>query len=85
MNEDAAEGEYFAASMLKSVADIQKHVSNTKVELPSDMLGLVRMFNNYSLLLKVLFGPDCPHFLFRSVRYNSKSSVNITTVYVIST
>ncbi len=63
MNEDAAKEDYFAASMLKSVADIQKHVASTKVELPSDMLSLVRMFNNYSLLLKVLFGPNCPHLV----------------------
>jgi hypothetical protein len=63
MNEDAAEEEYFAASTLKSVADIRKHVAGTKVELPSTLLGLVRMFNNYSLLLEVLFGPHCPHYI----------------------
>jgi hypothetical protein len=63
MNEDAAEEEYFAASTLKSVADIRKHVTGTKVELPSTLLGLVRMFNNYSLLLEVLFGTHCPHYI----------------------
>jgi hypothetical protein len=63
MNEDAAEEEYFEASTLKSVADIRKHVAGTKVELPTALLGLVRMFNNYSLLLEVLFGPNCPHLI----------------------
>ena len=33
------------------------------VELPTALLGLVRMFNNYSLLLEVLFGPNCPHYM----------------------
>ncbi len=61
MNDDSAKEEYFEASTLKSVADIQKHVAGTKVELPTALLGLVRMFNNYSLLLEVLFGPNCPH------------------------
>jgi hypothetical protein len=32
------------------------------VELPTALLGLVRMFNNYSLLLEV-FGPNCPHLI----------------------
>ncbi len=63
MNEDAAKEEYFEASTLKSVADIQKHVAGTKVELPTALLGLVLMFNNYSLLLEVLFGPNCPHLI----------------------
>ena len=63
MNEDAAEEEYFEASTLKSVADVRKHVAGTKVEIPSTLLGLVRMFNNYSLLLEVLFGPHCPHYI----------------------
>ncbi len=63
MNEDAAEEEYFEASTLKSVADIRKHVGGTKVEIPTALLGLVRMFNNYSLLLEVLFGSNCPHLI----------------------
>jgi hypothetical protein len=51
------------ASTLKSVADVRKHVTGSKVELPSDLLGLVRMFNNYCLLLEMLFGPSCPHLV----------------------
>jgi hypothetical protein len=63
MNEDAAEEEYFKASMLKSVADIWKHINSGKVELPTTLRSLTRMFNNYSRLLEVLFGPNCSHLV----------------------
>jgi hypothetical protein len=63
MNEDALEEACFEASTHKSVADIRKHISGIKVELPSDLLMLIRMFNNYIKLLEVLFGPSCPHLL----------------------
>ena len=63
MNEDALEEACFEASTHKSVADIRKHIAGIKVELPSDLLMLVRMFNNYIKLLEVLFGPSCPHLL----------------------
>jgi hypothetical protein len=55
MNEDAVEEEYFEALMLKSVADIRKHVNSSKVELPTTLCGLSCMFNNYCRLLEVLF------------------------------
>ena len=63
MNEDAAEEEYFEALTLKSVADIRKHVNSGKVELPTTLRGLSRMFNNYCRLLEVLFGPSCSHLV----------------------
>jgi hypothetical protein len=63
MNEDALEEACFEASTHKSVADIRKHIAGIKVELPSDLLMLIRMFNNYIKLLEVLFGPLCPHLL----------------------
>jgi hypothetical protein len=61
INEDLAEDEYFEAATLKSVADIRKHVTSAKVELPTSLQGVVRVLNNYCRLLDVLFGPDCPH------------------------
>jgi hypothetical protein len=63
MNKDAAEEEYFEALTLKSVADIRKHVNSGKVELPTTLRGLSRMFNNYCRLLEVLFGPSCSHLV----------------------
>ncbi len=63
MNEDAAEEEYFEALTLKSVADIRKHVNSGKVELPTTLCGLSRMFNNYCRLLEVFFGPSCSHLV----------------------
>ena len=61
INEDLAEDEYFEAATLKSVADIRKHVTSAKVELPTSLQGVVRVLNNYCRVLDVLFGPDCPH------------------------
>jgi len=43
------------------VADIRKHVTSAKVELPTSLQGVVRVLNNYCQLLDVLFGLDCPH------------------------
>jgi hypothetical protein len=43
------------------VADIRKHVTCAKVELPTSLQGVVRVLNNYCRLLDVLFGPDCQH------------------------
>ena len=63
MNEDIAEDGYFDAATLKSVADIRKHVTGAKVELPTSLLGVVRVLNNYLRLLEVLFGEHCPHLL----------------------
>jgi hypothetical protein len=65
MNEDALEEACFEASMLKSVADICKHIAGIKVELPSDLTMLIRMFNYYIKLLEVLFGrrvPTCSRY-----------------------
>jgi len=45
------------------VADIWKHVTSAKVELPASLRGVVRVLNNYCRLLDVLFGPDCPHLM----------------------
>ena len=61
MNEDAAEESYFEASTVKSVADIRKHVAGAKVEPPTTFMGLIRVLNNYSRLLEVLFGAECDH------------------------
>jgi hypothetical protein len=63
MNEDALKEACCEASTLKSVADIRKNIAGIKVELPSDLTMLIRMFNNYIKLLEVLFGPTCPHLL----------------------
>jgi hypothetical protein len=61
INKDLAEGEYFEASTLKSVADVNRHVTSAKVELPISLLGLVRVLNNYCRLLEELFVPECHH------------------------
>jgi hypothetical protein len=61
MNEYAAEELYFEASTVKLVADIRKHVAGTKVELPTTFMGLIRVLNNYSRLVEVLFGAECDH------------------------
>jgi hypothetical protein len=63
INEDLAEDEYFEVATLKSVADIRKHVTSAKVELPISLQGVVRVLNNYCRVLDVLFGPDCLHLL----------------------
>jgi hypothetical protein len=63
MNKDIAEEQYFAESTVKSVGDIQKHITGAKVELPTLLLGMVQVLNNYISLLKVLFGDQCPHLL----------------------
>jgi hypothetical protein len=61
MNEDAAKELYYEASTVKSVADIWKHAAGTKVELPTTFVGLIRVLNNYSCLVEVLFGEECDH------------------------
>ncbi len=61
INKDLAEDEYFEASTLKSVADVNRHVTSAKVDLPTSLLGLVRVLNNYCRLLEELFGPECHH------------------------
>jgi hypothetical protein len=61
MNDDAAEESYFEASTVKSFADIRKHVAGAKVEPPTTFMGLIRVLNNYSRLLEVLFGAECDH------------------------
>ncbi len=63
MNEDVVEEEYYQASTLKLVGDVCKHIAGLKVELPTDLLGLVWMFNNYCQLLDALFGPNCSHLV----------------------
>jgi hypothetical protein len=63
MNEDAMEEEYYQASTLKLVVDVRKHTAGVKVELQMDLLGLIRMFNNYCQLLDALFGPNCLHLV----------------------
>ena len=61
MTEEAAEEECYQQSTHKTVADVRKHTAGTKVDIPSDLLGLSRLCNNYCKLLEVLFGPRCPH------------------------
>ena len=63
MNKDMAEEAYFEQATLKSPADICKHVTSAKVELPESHLGLVRVFNNYVHLLEVMFGDVCDHLI----------------------
>jgi hypothetical protein len=63
MNKEEEEEQCYNLSTLKSVADVRKHVSSGKVELPATLLGLTRLFNNYCHLLDVLFGPHCPHLV----------------------
>jgi hypothetical protein len=46
MNKDMAKEACFEQAMLKSPADIRKHVTSAKVELPASHLGMVRVFNN---------------------------------------
>jgi hypothetical protein len=47
MNEDITKDQYFNAATLKLVADIQKHITGAKVELPTLLLGVVQVLNNY--------------------------------------
>jgi hypothetical protein len=61
MNEDAAKELYFVASTVKLLVDIRKHVAGTKVELPTTFVGLIRVLNNYSRLVEILFGAECDH------------------------
>ena len=61
MNDDAAKESYFEASTVKSVVDIRKHVAGAKVEPPTTFMRLVRVLNNYSRLLEVLFRAECDH------------------------
>ncbi len=61
INKDLAEDEYFKAAMLKLVADIWKHATSAKVELPTSLQGVVWVLNNYCWLLDMLFGPNCSH------------------------
>jgi hypothetical protein len=69
MNEDAAEEEYYQASMLKLFADVHKHTAGLKVELLTDLLCLIWMFNNYCRLLDALFGPNFLHLVYvRAIR-----------------
>ena len=63
MNEDTAEEGYFDQATLKSPADIGKHATSAKVELPRTHLGMVRVLNNYTRLLEVLFGDNCDHLV----------------------
>ncbi len=63
MNEDTAEEAYFNQATLKLPADIRKHTTSARVELPRDHLGLVRVLNNNTRLLEVLFGDDCDHLV----------------------
>ncbi len=55
INKDLAEDKYFEAAMLKSVADIPKHVIGAKVELLTFLRGLVWVLNNYCHLLEECF------------------------------
>ena len=63
MNEDTAEEGYFNQATFKSPADIRKHATSAKVELPRTHLGMVRVLNNYTRLLEVLFGDNCDHLV----------------------
>ena len=71
INDDLVKDKYFATVTLKSVADIRKHATSTKVELLTS-LGLVWVLNNYCHLLDVLFGPYCLLNLRNSVVFDVK-------------
>ena len=60
INKDLAQDKYVAAATLKSVVDIRKHATSTKVKLLTSLLGLVWVLNNYCHLLDVLFSPNAP-------------------------
>ncbi len=47
MDKDLVEDKYFEAATLKLVANIRKHVTSTKVELPTSLQEVVRVLNNY--------------------------------------
>jgi hypothetical protein len=64
INDALADERYFNEATLKSPDDIRKHVMAGSFEAPTTLQGLTRVFTNYSRLLEVLFGPDCPHLLF---------------------
>ncbi len=64
MNKDMAKEAYFEQATLKSPADIYKHITSAKVEVPTSHLGLVRVFNNYVHLLEVMFRDDCNHLTY---------------------
>ena len=63
MTEEAMEEDCYQQSTHKTTADVRKHTAGTKVDIPSDLLGLSRLFNNYCKLLDVLFGHSCPHLI----------------------
>ncbi len=63
MNEDATEEEYYQASTMILVTDVRKHTVGVKVQLLTDLLGLIRMFNNYCRVQDVLFGPNSLHLV----------------------
>jgi hypothetical protein len=56
MNKDITEDQYFNAATLKLVADIQKHITRAKVELPTSLLGVVRVLNNSYVCLRSCLG-----------------------------
>ncbi len=77
MNKDAMEEEYYQASTLKLVVDVRKHTAGVKVELLTDLLGLIQKFNNCCQLLDALFGPSCSHLVHvRAIRDGLKIHEN---------
>ena len=63
INDALADDRYFNEATFKMPDDIWKHVMAGAFEAPTSLQGLTRVFNNYSRLLEVLFGPDCPHLI----------------------
>ncbi len=63
MTEVATEEDCYQQSTHKMAADVCKCTAGTKVGIPSDLLGLARLCNNYCKLLAVLFGHSCPHLI----------------------
>jgi hypothetical protein len=61
INEALADDRYFNESTFKTPEDIKKHVMSGSFDAPTMLQGLTRVLNNYSRLLEVLFGSDCPH------------------------
>ena len=63
VNQDLVDERCFSEATLKSPADIKKHAMGTTFDAPTSLQGLVRVLTNYSRLLEVIFGCECPHLI----------------------
>ncbi len=63
VNQDLADERCFLEATLKSPADIKKHAMGTPFNVPTTLQGLVRVLTNYSRLMEVIVGCNCPHLI----------------------